>query len=204
MSLERSTASTASPSGPTDSILRLLDVTLAAGGLVAASPIMLVCAALIRLDSPGPAIFAQPRVGRRRRVFTCYKFRTMRQGTPSRASHEVSVSAVTGIGGFLRKVKIDELPQLWNVLRGDMSLVGPRPCLETQEELVQARDALGVYALRPGITGVAQVQGVDMSEPQKLATLDATWIERRSVGWYIKLLVETVMGGGRGDRVQGS
>jgi lipopolysaccharide/colanic/teichoic acid biosynthesis glycosyltransferase len=109
---------------------------------------------------------------------------------------------VTGFGAFLRRTKLDELPQLWNVLVGDMSLVGPRPCLPNQAELIGARDARGIYVLRPGITGPAQVQGVDMSNPERLAQLDATWLDERSVHSYLALIVLTVRGRGRGDRVR--
>src|SRR5690606_22830348 len=109
-------------------------------------------------------------------VFVCYKLRTMAPGTPDRGTHEVSVAAVTPLGRFLRKMKLDELPQLWNVLVGEMSLVGPRPCLTSQGAVIAARRARGVYAVRPGVTGPAQVLGVDMSTPEQLAEIDASWV----------------------------
>lgn len=185
----------------TDSTLRALDIAISLAGMIVAIPICLVLFVLIPLNSRGPAIFAQTRVGRGRQSFTCYKFRTMRSGTRSAASHEVAASAVTSLGHFLRRSKLDEVPQLWNVLRGDMSLVGPRPCLPSQVELVEAREEYGLHAIRPGITGPAQVAGVDMSDPPRLARLDAEWLGMRSVAAYIRLIVLTGLGRGRGDRV---
>ena len=180
---------------------RLLDVAAALAGLIVGSPLLLLCAIAIKASSPGPVIFAQERVGRGERRFTCYKLRTMYVATPHKASHEVSAAAVTPVGAFLRKVKLDELPQLVNVLRGEMSLVGPRPCLPSQTELIEARREAGVYALRPGITGVAQVQGVDMSQPARLAALDATYLGKAGLWTDLHILLLTVAGRGNGDRV---
>lgn len=150
--------------------------------------------AAIRLTSPGAAIFAQPRIGRHERVFTCYKFRTMRTGSPQAGTHEVSTSYVTPVGRVLRRTKIDELPQILNVLRGEMSLVGPRPCLPGQTELVEWRRRLGVFACRPGITGLAQVAGVDMSEPERLARMDARYCAIRTITLDIRLAIRTLSG----------
>ena len=180
---------------------RVFDILASGAGLLVFGPVILVLAVLVRRDSPGPGIFAQARVGRGERVFTCYKLRTMAQGTVSAASHETPVSAVTRLGAALRRWKLDELPQLWNVLKGEMSFVGPRPCLPMQTELVEARRALGVFDIRPGITGKAQVMGVDMSEPQRLARLDADYARERSFLGDLELILRTVVGGGRGDRV---
>ena len=182
-------------------LLRLCDVLIATAGLLVTAPLIGICIGLISLTSRGPAIFAQRRVGRRQRLFTCYKLRTMRSGTASVATHDAPRSAVTQVGAILRRTKLDELPQLWNVFIGDMSLVGPRPCLPTQTALRDARQARGVYALRPGITGPAQVLGVDMSEPERLAALDQSWVTGRSISAYIQLVAMTVVGRGRGDRV---
>ncbi|MEA2892426.1 MAG: O-antigen biosynthesis protein WbqP, partial [Bradyrhizobium sp.] len=121
--------------------------------------ILLIVIVAIRRQSPGPAIFRQVRVGKQGRAFTCYKFRTMYSGTANLPTHEVQASSVTALGEHLRRFKVDELPQLWNVLIGDMSLVGPRPCLPSQVDLVEARRRLGVLDVRPGITGLAQVNG---------------------------------------------
>jgi O-antigen biosynthesis protein WbqP len=181
---------------------RLLDIGLSAVGLVLTAPILAVCTLAVALESRGNPIFAQQRVGRHRQVFTCYKLRSMRSGTPDAATHEIGRAAVTRVGAFLRRVKLDELPQLWNVMRGEMSLVGPRPCLPTQHELIALRDALGVYALRPGITGPAQVRGIDMSNPARLAQVDQQYLTQCSVRGDLALILRTVFGGGHGDFVR--
>jgi len=182
-------------------VLRVLDVAAASIGLVVTAPVLLVLVVLIPLSSPGPAIFSQIRVGQGERRFTCYKLRTMRSGTRSAGTHEITRESVTGLGAFLRSSKIDELPQLWNVLRGEMSLVGPRPCLPEQIDVIEARRALGVYRLRPGITGPAQIAGVDMSTPLKLAEHDCALFSDGGVGRYLALLVLTLVGRGQGDRI---
>ncbi|MBP0438637.1 sugar transferase [Tianweitania sediminis] len=172
--------------------------------LVCLLPALVVIGGLvlwIRLGSRGPGLLRQARVGRDEVTFTCFKLRTMYFGTPQKPSHEIGRSAVTPLGRVLRRVKLDELPQLINILRGDMSFVGPRPCLPTQTALIAARRRLGVTALRPGITGVAQVAGVDMSEPERLAALDATYLADMSLGHDLRLIARTLLGSGRGDRV---
>jgi O-antigen biosynthesis protein WbqP len=117
-------------------------------------------------------------------------------------SHETKASAITPVGHFLRRTKLDELPQLWNILKGEMSFVGPRPCLPSQVELIAARRRRGVYAIRPGITGVAQVAGVDMSDPERLAKLDAVYLAEYSLMTDLRLIMATLFGAGRGDRVR--
>jgi O-antigen biosynthesis protein WbqP len=181
---------------------RYFDIAAAIVGLVLASPIILVCMAAVRITSPGPTIFRQMRVGLHERPFTCLKLRTMYRETPDAPSHETRASAVTPIGRHLRRFKLDELPQLWNILVGDMSFVGPRPCLPSQNVLIKARRRYGLQFLRPGITGVSQVAGVDMSVPERLAELDATYLTDMSVRTDMRLICETVLGAGRGDRVQ--
>jgi O-antigen biosynthesis protein WbqP len=163
--------------------------------------IVVFCAVLIRLSSPGPAILRQERVGKGAASFICLKLRTMQLGTANIASHLNSTAVITPLGRVLRRLKLDEVPQFWNILKGDMSFVGPRPCLPSQCELIEARRMLGVYALRPGITGVSQVAGVDMSEPVQLAELDATYLENQNLIFDVKLIVATGLGAGRGDRV---
>ncbi len=182
--------------------IRCLDIAAAGAGLLVLTPVLFVLGLWIRASSPGPAIFAQTRVGRFERTFTCYKLRTMSADTVSVATHEVSASSVTGLGRVLRKLKLDELPQLWNVLTGDMSLVGPRPCLPVQHQLLTARRLHAVFAVRPGITGPGQVNGVDMSEPEKLAALDAEWAAAPSVRAYVAFILRTLVGHGQGDRVR--
>ncbi|MBX3597827.1 MAG: sugar transferase [Rhizobiaceae bacterium] len=180
---------------------RTLDVIAAAAGLLVVWPVLLVCALLIRLDSPGPAFLRQTRIGQNGKPFTCVKLRTMYADTGNRPTHEVGKSAVTRIGHFLRRTKLDELPQLWNVLRGDMNFVGPRPCLPSQTALIEARRRQGVLSMRPGITGVSQIAGVDMSDPERLAVLDATY--KRSICADVKIIAATVLGAGQGDKTAG-
>ena len=153
----------------------------------------------IKLESPGPGIFAQERVGRYGRTFTCYKFRTMHVGTVQAATNLVPANAVTAIGRVLRITKLDELPQVWNILKNEMSFIGPRPCLPAQHELVRAREILGVLEIKPGISGLAQVHGVDMSNPQRLAELDARYLALRSLSLDFKIILATLKGSGRGD-----
>src|SRR3954452_18278128 len=161
-------------------------------------PVLLAIIVAIRIQSPGNAIFAQPRVGQNGRLFTCYKLRTMYSGTATLPTHQVAASAVTPLGELLRRFKIDELPQLWNVLTGDMSLVGPRPCLPSQVELLDARQRLGVLQVRPGITGLAQVSGIDRSDANRLAELDARYVGTQSLLGDLSLIWATVRGQGVG------
>ncbi|MEA2940915.1 MAG: O-antigen biosynthesis protein WbqP [Bradyrhizobium sp.] len=161
-------------------------------------PILLILIIAIRLQSSGPAIFKQVRVGKDGRTFTCYKLRTMYSGTASLPTHEVQASSVTALGEHLRRFKVDEIPQLCNVLIGDMSLVGPRPCLPSQTHLIEARRQLGVFAVRPGITGLAQVNGVDMSDARRLAEMDAKYVQTQSLMGDIRLILATLRGQGVG------
>ncbi len=180
---------------------RSLDVLLSGTGLLLLAPLLALLWLAGWFDTGSP-LFRQQRVGRRQKPFVLIKFRTMRPDTASVGTHQVNPAAITPYGRFLRRSKLDELPQLWNVLKGDMSLVGPRPCLPNQTELVQERERRGVFAARPGITGLAQVQGVDMSEPARLAELDALMLDKISLGLYLRLLLMTVTGSGSGDRVR--
>lgn len=179
---------------------RLLDIILSAIGLVLTAPLMTIIAILGLFDTGSP-LFFQQRMGRHQKPFTLVKFRTMNKGTKSVATHLASPASVTKLGTFLRKTKLDELPQLWNVLKGEMSLVGPRPCLPTQVELIQERADLGVFNLRPGITGPAQVLGIDMSTPKLLAKTDAQLLSNYSIGFYFRYIALTVLGHGAGDRI---
>lgn len=181
---------------------RLCDVLLA---LVAAPVALLVCLGCvlaIRLEDGEFAVFRQTRVGLHRKHFVLYKLRTMSVDTGDHASHEVPTSQVTRIGRFLRKTKLDELPQLLNVIRGDMSFVGPRPCLPSQELLVAERDRLGVYSARPGITGPAQLAGLDMSTPVELAKADAGYVARIYLLNDLRYLAQTAVGRGSGDAIK--
>ena len=181
---------------------RVFDIAIALIGLPVAVPLVVICMILVRFSSRGPTIFSQTRIGLNEQPFTCYKLRSMYIDTRDAPSHETSASAVTPIGAWLRRLKLDELPQLWNILLGDMSFVGPRPCLPSQVELIEARRIRGLYAIRPGITGIAQVAGIDMSDPQRLAEVDAGYLANMSMATDVRLMVATVLGAGRGDRVR--
>lgn len=182
-------------------MLRLIDIIFSVIGLVVGAPIMLVLLAACFFDTGSP-VFMQQRVGRNKKPFVLVKFRTMNVGTESKASHLVGSDNITSLGRFLRKTKLDELPQLFNVLVGDMSLVGPRPNLFNQEELIAERDRLSVYSVRPGITGLAQLNNIDMSTPKLLAETDARMIRELSFVNYLRFIVQTAMGRGAGDRVK--
>lgn len=183
-------------------MIRLFDVLFSLLGLVFGLPVMFLIA-LIGFFDTGSPIFRQERVGRYRKPFVLVKFRTMKKDTASVASHLANASAITPFGGFLRRTKLDELPQLWNVLKGEMSLVGPRPCLFNQEELIAEREERGVLNARPGITGLAQVNEIDMSTPLLLAETDQEMLENLTLGAYFKYILMTVAGKGAGDRVPG-
>lgn len=172
-----------------------MDVLISATALLAASPIMALVALAIRLDSPGPAIFWSQRFGRGGRLFAMPKFRTMRVGTPQLPTHLLGDGAarLTRIGGFLRRTSLDELPQLLSVLRGDMSLVGPRPALFNQHDLMQLRRDAGVDRLRPGITGWAQVNGRDALDLAEKVAYEAQYLRRASVGFDCRILWLTVL-----------
>jgi len=182
-------------------MIRLLDLFFSAVGLVLLSPVLVVVLVMGWIDTRSP-LFRQERVGRYQKPFVLVKFRTMRVDTASVASHLADASAITSLGGFLRRTKLDELPQLWNVLKGEMSLVGPRPCLFNQQELIYEREKHDIYLVRPGITGLAQVQGVDMSTPQKLAETDAEMIASLNLWNYCRYILLTIIGSGAGDRVK--
>ena len=181
-------------------MIRMFDILFSALGLTVLSPMMLMVWLLGWLDTRKP-LFRQKRVGRHQQSFVLMKFRTMRPDAASVASHLADASAITPLGSFLRRTKLDELPQLWNVFKGEMSLVGPRPNLFNQEELINARNAVGVYDVRPGITGLAQIKYIDMSTPELLAKTDAEMISTMSVTNYFKYIFLTISGKGQGDRV---
>lgn len=181
--------------------IRICDFLFALTGLAFGFPLLALVAVAGYFDTGSP-IFSQERVGQGKKPFILVKFRTMTVDTASVASHLASSSSITKLGHFLRRSKLDELPQLWNVLKGEMSLVGPRPCLFNQEELIHEREQRGVYAVRPGITGLAQISGIDMSTPQLLAEIDARMIAELSLKNYFKYIAQTVIGKGSGDRVK--
>ena len=179
---------------------RFFDFVFALLSLLVFSPLFLVLLLLGWLDT-GLPLFKQERVGKNQTPFYLYKFRSMHIATQSVATHLVNHQSVTPLGSFLRKSKLDELPQLWNVLVGDMSLVGPRPNLFNQYELIQEREKRWVYRVRPGITGLAQIHKIDMSTPQILAETDAKMVKNLSVRNYFKYIFQTILGKGMGDRI---
>ena len=179
---------------------RIFDILFSFLGLVLLSPILIVLVVIGHCDTGSP-IFRQERVGKGKQPFRLMKFRSMHVNAPSVATHLASASSITPFGSFLRKSKLDELPQLWNVISGDMSLVGPRPNLFNQVELIQERDPRGVYSVRPGITGLAQINKIDMSTPQRLAETDAKMIQELNALGYFKYIFLTVFGKGFGDRI---
>lgn len=183
-------------------MIRFLDFLFSLFGLLLLFPVLIVIY-FIGLFDTGLPLFRQERVGQRKRPFTLVKFRSMSVNTASVASHLASEASITKFGRFLRKTKLDELPQLWNVLKGDMSLVGPRPGLFNQEELTHERSIRGVFEVRPGITGLAQVTNIDMSTPRLLAETDQKMIRDLTVVSYFKYILMTVTGKGQGDRVRG-
>jgi lipopolysaccharide/colanic/teichoic acid biosynthesis glycosyltransferase len=182
-------------------MLRLLDFLFSFLGLFFGAPFLLAIYVIGLFDTGSP-IFRQERVGRDQKPFVLVKFRTMRPDTASVASHLADASAITTLGSFLRRTKLDELPQLWNVLKGEMSLVGPRPCLFNQTELISERASHAVFSARPGITGLSQVNSIDMSTPRLLAETDARMLKELTVSTYFKYIFMTVVGKGAGDRVR--
>ena len=183
------------------SVMRLLDLVFSALGLIVGLPLLFVLA-LIGLFDTGSPLFCQQRVGRFQKPFTLMKFRTMRPDTASVATHLADAGAITPFGRFLRRTKLDELPQLWNVFKGDMSLVGPRPCLFSQTELIAERAQRGVFDARPGITGLAQVNEIDMSTPRLLAETDARMLNTLTLTAYFRYILMTIFGKGAGDRIR--
>lgn len=177
---------------------RTLDILLTLLGLTILSPLLLATYLLVKLSSKGPALYWSQRVGGNNRLFSMPKFRSMRVGTPQIATHLMNQqsdpnSFLTPVGSFIRKTSLDELPQLWCVLKGDMSIVGPRPALFNQDDLIALRTECGVDILKPGITGWAQINGRDeIPIPQKVA-LDAYYLTHQSVLLDIKIIFLTVI-----------
>lgn len=179
-------------------MIRFFDICFSFFGLLILSPLLMIIF-IIGLFDTGSPLFRQERIGLHEKPFTLVKFRTMRKDTASIASHLSDPSAITSFGQFLRKTKLDELPQLWNVLKGEMSLVGPRPGLFNQLELKEMRKRHNVFVARPGITGLAQINNINMSTPELIAEIDAKMIKDLSVFSYFKYILMTMLGKGQGD-----
>ncbi len=180
--------------------IRTLDILIAFLGLIVTFPILVIVIIIGYFDTGAP-IFIQERVGKNKRPFKLLKFRTMSVDTKSIASHLVGTASITKLGVFLRKSKIDELPQIINVFKGEMSFVGPRPNLFNQEELISERESRGVYDVLPGITGLAQVNNIDMSTPKLLAETDHKMISNITIKDYFKYIIQTATGSGSGDAI---
>jgi lipopolysaccharide/colanic/teichoic acid biosynthesis glycosyltransferase len=183
---------------------RSIDLILASLVTVFLFWLIIVLWVAVKIQSAGPGIFAQVRVGKDQRLFTCYKFRTMSKNSAQVGTHEIDPQSITTIGALLRKAKLDELPQIWNVFRNEMSFVGPRPCLPTQIDVVQNRQKLGVFDIKPGITGLSQVLQIDMSQPYELSLSDQQYVLSQSTMLDLKILFRTLLGKGSGDKVKKS
>lgn len=176
-------------------IKRFLDIALSLGGIIVLSLPMALIALAIKLDSPGPVFFKQKRVGKNKEHFSILKFRTMRTDTPPDApTHELSDPEkwITKTGKILRKTSLDELPQLFNILRGEMSIIGPRPALWNQFDLIEERDKYGANDVRPGLTGWAQISGRDELEIDVKAAFDGEYVQKISLGFDIKCFLGTI------------
>ena len=174
---------------------RLIDILLSACGIVVLSPVLLILVIAIKLDSPGPVLFKQKRVGLHKTHFNILKFRTMRIDTPrDMPTHMLKKPEqwITKVGGFLRKTSLDELPQIFNIFAGQMSVIGPRPALWNQYDLIEERDKYGANDVLPGLTGWAQINGRDELEIPVKAKLDGEYVERMSFSFDVKCFVGTV------------
>ena len=172
-------------------MIRFFDVILSLFGLVIFHPFLIIILILGLFDTGSPLIF-QRRVGYKLKTFILIKFRTMKVGTLELGTHLVDKNKITFLGHILRKFKIDELPQLWNVLKSDMSIVGPRPSLISQKKLINERKKFGIYNVKPGITGLSQIQGVDMSNPKLLAKTDQKMIKQMNLYKYFFYIFKTI------------
>lgn len=175
---------------------RIVDFLLSLLGIIVLSPILLILVIAIKIDSKGPVIFTQKRVGKNKKLFNIYKFRTMKINTPKEMPTHLLENPdffITKVGKFLRKTSLDELPQLFNILKGDMAVIGPRPALWNQEDLIEERDKYGANDIRPGLTGWAQINGRDELEIDYKAQLDGYYVERESFSMDVKCFFGTIV-----------
>ena len=173
-------------------MIRLFDFLISFLGLVILSPILILLFVLGFFENGSP-LFFQKRIGLNKKIFTLIKFRTMQKDTESVATHLINNSMITPYGSFLRSTKLDETPQLLNVLFGDMSFVGPRPCLSNQKKLIRERKKRGVFKIKPGITGLAQVSGINMKTPTLLAKTDQQMIKKINLYHYFYFIFKTLI-----------
>lgn len=182
-------------------IQRIFDVLIVLASAPVVVPLCLLLTVLIRRDSEGRALFVQRRVGRHQRPFRLFKLRTMAHDTGDHPSHHVAIAHVTRIGRFLRRTKLDELPQLWNILRGDMTFVGPRPCLPSQRDVIELRAAHNLFDFLPGITGPAQIRNIDMARPSLMVRVEADYFGMATARSDLVIILRTLFGAGGGDAV---
>ena len=181
-------------------MIRVVDVALCIVGIFLTFPVLIIAVAISFFETSKPLLI-QSRLGKDKKVFKVLKIRTIKIGVADKPTHFLKASDITRLGRFLRVSKLDELPQLFNVLIGDMSIVGPRPCLPNQTEVIFERECRNVFRVRPGITGLAQVNGVDMSTPRKLAAWDAQMIDSFDLTLYFRCIQKTILGRGFGDGI---
>lgn len=181
---------------------RLFDLCLVFLICIPAAILILLVAIPVWIENRANPFFIQERVGQFGENFKLFKIRTMIPNTANKASHEIAATQITIVGRFLRRTKIDELPQIWNVFTGDMSFVGPRPCLPIQTKLIEERMSRGVHNLRPAITGISQISGLDMSAPTELAISDSLYCGAWSIKRDLQILIATILGRGSGDAVK--
>ncbi|MCM2138016.1 sugar transferase [Vagococcus fluvialis] len=183
---------------------RIVDFLLSLLGIIVLSPILLILVIAIKIDSKGPVIFTQKRVGKNKKLFNIYKFRTMKIDTPKEMPTHLLENPdffITNVGKFLRKTSLDELPQLFNILKGDMAVIGPRPALWNQDDLIEERDKYGANDIRPGLTGWAQINGRDELEIDYKAQLDGYYVERESFSMDVKCFFGTIVSVFKSDGV---
>lgn len=173
-------------------MIRLFDFLFSFVGLIILSPLLIILWIIGLLENGSP-IFKQQRVGRKQKLFLLIKFRSMKKDTKSVATHLIDNSSITSFGYFLRQTKFDEIPQLLNVLIGDMSLVGPRPCLSIQKKLISERKKRGIFKVKPGITGLAQISGINMKTSLLLAKTDLKMIKKMSLYYYFYYIFQTIL-----------
>ncbi|WP_326716801.1 sugar transferase [Vagococcus jeotgali] len=185
-------------------IKRILDFILSLVGIIVLSPLLIIIVIAIKLDSKGPVLFTQRRVGKDKVLFTIYKFRTMKTDTPKEMPTHLLDNPdffITKVGKFLRKTSLDELPQLFNILIGNMAIIGPRPALWNQEDLIEERDKYGANNIRPGLTGWAQINGRDELDIDVKAELDGYYVEHESFSMDVKCFVGTIISVTKSDGV---
>ena len=180
-------------------MIRFFDILFSIVGIIFLFPIMFIMILIGYFDTGSP-LFIQPRLGKDKKIFNLYKFRTMKLNTLSLPTHLINKDYITNYGKIVRKLKFDELPQLFNVLKGEMSIVGPRPNLVNQDELIYERDKLNIYKYLPGITGISQINNISMDNPKLLAESDSKMVTSFNYNLYFYCILRTCFGAGYGDQ----